>query len=326
MEWSTSVGIIIDCRERDLWNALQSSTSSNTSATTSASSLLRDKPALPAAPTLNLKEGVVEKTSLPIGDVWIVARKMYAGGAREDAVLAILERKTVGDLWSSIKDGRYYDQDLRVRDFCLQTAADSPTTATPEYIKIIEGLSPTPSSAGWLRTMPHNVFFRVCDASRMTAEKKEFVTSVVRTFSLQETMLYLDTLYDLFEKKLHPEGDPSFPGTTATRDPKTPPTSPEALWKSLSFSKDITKNVRAAKRGDGISPALLLAGALSTVPRMSFSTAETIAAAFQGYLSTFIEEGTRDNVAWRNKILSVMKRPSPKLLDDIRRLFFKMED
>jgi hypothetical protein len=59
---------------------------------------------------------------------------------------------------------------------------------------------------------------------------------------------------------------------------------------------------------------------------MSFATAETIAAAFQGYLSTFIEEGTRDNVAWRTKILSVMKRPSPKLLDDIRRLFFKMEE
>jgi len=321
MEWSTSIGVIIDTRERDLWNAFQASLSTSTTIPSSepGTSLLRERPSLPAAPSLNLKEGVVEKSSLPIGDIWIVARKVYAGGAREDAVLAILERKTVADLWSSIKDGRYHDQDLRVRDFCQQTiGSEGGTTTTPEYIKIIEGLSPTPSSAGFLRTMPHNVFFRICDASRMTSEKKEFVTSIVRTFSVQETMLYLDTLYDLLEKKLHPTEDHLSP----TKEKKLP-TSPEALWKSLSFSKDITKNVNAAKRGDGISPSLILAGALSTVPRMSFSTAESIAAAFKGYLSTFIEEGMRDNVSWRNKILQVMKRPSPKLVDDIRRLFFR---
>ena len=316
MEWSTSIGVIMDTRERDLWNAFQASISTTTLPSSEPGvsvSLLREKPSLPTAPSLNLKEGVVEKSSLPIGDIWIVARKIYAGGAREDAVLAILERKTVADLWSSIKDGRYHDQDLRVRDFCQQTIG----LEGPEYIKVIEGLSPTPSSAGFLRTMPHNVFFRICDASRMTSEKKEFVTSIVRTFSIQETMLYLDMLYDLFEKKLHPTED-----TLSPLQEKKLPTSPEALWKSLSFSKDITKNVNAAKRGDGINPSLLLAGALSTVPRLSFSTAESIAAVFGGYLSTFIEEGTRDNVAWRNKILLAMKRPSPKLVDDIRRLFF----
>ena len=322
MEWSTSIGVIMDTRERDLWNAFQVSLGMTTMPSSEPSvsvSLLRERPSLPTAPSLNMKEGVVEKSSLPIGDIWIVARKIYAGGAREDAVLAILERKTVADLWSSIKDGRYHDQDLRVRDFCQHAMEEGSGkgTTTPEYIKIIEGLSPTPSSAGFLKTMPHNVFFRICDASRMTLEKKEFVTSIVRTFSIQETMLYLDMLYDLFEKKLHPTED-----TLSHIKEKKLPTSPEALWKSLSFSKDITKNVNAAKRGDGISPSLLLAGALSTVPRLSFSTAESIAAAFGGYLSTFIEEGTRDNVAWRNKILLAMKRPSPKLVDDIRRLFF----
>jgi ERCC4-type nuclease len=60
----------------------------------------------------------VERTSLPVGDIWIVARRyLYTEGEdddnteKEDAVLAIVERKTVNDLWSSLRDGRYHDQD-----------------------------------------------------------------------------------------------------------------------------------------------------------------------------------------------------------------------
>lgn len=61
-----------------------------------------------------LREGVgerhaVEVRSLLIGDVWV---------ATDEGVLSvIIERKTLNDLWSSIRDGRFHEQHDRAREY-----------------------------------------------------------------------------------------------------------------------------------------------------------------------------------------------------------------
>lgn len=50
-------------------------------------------------------------TNLDIGDIQIL---------HEDTILYIIERKTLNDLWSSIKDGRYKEQKLRLNSLGLE--------------------------------------------------------------------------------------------------------------------------------------------------------------------------------------------------------------
>jgi len=319
-----SIVVMIDNREHDLWRALTTTTttSTNSSGLMGGTSLLRTTIQKQQPPVVLLpisKENVLEKTTLAVGDIWIMARKLYPGGAKEDAILAVVERKTTNDLWASIKDGRYHDQDHRVMEFCnaaaLAMTGDQKELPKQEvlYIKVIEGACPkNVQGVSALSQMSHATFFGVCDPSIMSEKRKQKTSSVIRTMSVSETVLYLDALYEYCRKKFVDESEKHM----------EEPSAQEALWRSLSFSKEVTKHARAAKRSDHIGPSLILAGALSMVPRMGFGTAESISALFGGCIATFIQEGLQDNVAWRNKILGAMKRPSPRLVDEIRRLFF----
>ena len=324
MERNRKIIALIDTREHDLWRHLSEESSiqvkkpsllrSSTTATGTSSNPSR----------LNIREpGRVERTSLPVGDIWIVARRyLHREGEdddnteKEDAVLAIVERKTVNDLWSSLRDGRYHDQDQRVKEVC----DSSPHRV--EYIKIVEGVCPSvaTASATGFKGIPHTTFFRICESS---VQKKEWLTALVRTFSIMETLLYIDSLLHRFDKVADPQiitEDGAFVMNEIQAIPKI--SKEESLWNSLSFSKDLKKHMKSSNRKEGIDASMILKGALTMVPRMSFGMAETISESFGGSLCGFMVMGVENVEEWRNKILKAMKRPSPKLVNHIQDLFF----
>jgi hypothetical protein len=327
MERNRKIIALIDTREHDLWRHLFEETSIN-SIKVKQPSLLRSSTTATGTSSnpsrLNIREpGRVERTSLPVGDIWIVARRyLYTEGEdddnteKEDAVLAIVERKTVNDLWSSLRDGRYHDQDQRVKEVC----DSSPHRV--EYIKIVEGVCPSvaTASATGFKGIPHTTFFRICESS---VQKKEWLTALVRTFSIMETLLYIDSLLHRFDKVADPQittEDGAFVVNEIQAIPKI--SKEESLWNSLSFSKDLKKHMKSSNRKEGIDASMILKGALTMVPRMSFGMAETISENFGGSLCGFMVMGVENVEEWRNKILKAMKRPSPKLVDHIQDLFF----
>ena len=68
-------------------------------------------------PILNSVGVPYEKESLDIGDVQIISYK-EDNSARVPYM--IIERKTISDLAASIKDGRYKEQKLRLKQLCIQ--------------------------------------------------------------------------------------------------------------------------------------------------------------------------------------------------------------
>lgn len=326
MERNRKIIALIDTREHDLWRHLSEDTSIIKLKQPSLLRCSTTAGSSPAPSRLNIREpGRVERTSLPIGDIWIVARRyLHTEGEdddnteKEDAVLAIVERKTVNDLWSSLRDGRYHDQDQRVKEVCYS----SPHRV--EYIKVVEGVCPSvaTASASGFKGIPHTTFFRICESS---VQKKEWLTALVRTFSIMETLLYVDSLVHRFDKLTDPDPqitteDGVFVVNEIQATPKI--SKEESLWNSLSFSKDLKKHMKSSNRKEGIDASMILKGALTMVPRMSFAMAETISESFAGSLRGFMVMGVENVEEWRNKILKAMKRPSPKLVDHIRDLFF----
>jgi len=330
MERNRKIIALIDTREHDLWRHLSEDVSISSikikqpsllrSSTTKTNGSSSSNPS-----RLNIREPErVERTSLPVGDIWIVARRyLYTEGEdditeKEDAVLAIVERKTVNDLWSSLRDGRYHDQDQRVKEVC----DTSPHRV--EYIKVVEGVCPSvaTASASGFKGIPHTTFFRICESS---VQKKEWLTALVRTFSIMETLLYVDSLLHRFDKIADPDPHISTEdGSLVIEEIQAIPkiSKEESLWNSLSFSKDLKKHMKSSNRKEGIDASMILKGALTMVPRMSFTMAETISESFGGSLCGFMRMGVENVEEWRNKILKAMKRPSPKLVDHIRDLFF----
>jgi hypothetical protein len=192
-----------------------------------------------------------------------------------------------------------------------------------EYIKIVEGVCPSvaTASASGFKGIPHTTFFRICESS---VQKKEWLTALVRTFSIMETLLYIDSLLHRFDKVVEMDPPVTTDGSLVIEEIQATPkiSKEESLWNSLSFSKDLKKHMKSSNRKEGIDASMILKGALTMVPRMSFSMAETISESFQGSLCGFMRMGVENVEEWRDKILKAMKRPSPKLVDHIRNLFF----
>ncbi len=63
---------------------------------------------------LNPKHATVGVAHLEVADFGIVKKVVKADGSVEERLLALIERKTIGDLLASITDGRYYDQAERM--------------------------------------------------------------------------------------------------------------------------------------------------------------------------------------------------------------------
>jgi len=280
--------VMIDSRERDLLH--QMSASESRVATTGG--LLRPVVDVSSGDTVSFQEMMpsVERKMLTIGDVWIVERDPETGGEK---ILMIWERKTVADLWSSVRDGRYHEQHDRVRAF----STDLPYRFT--YLRVLEG--PCPASQSGLHSIPHETFFHIC--LREYPESESMAVQTIRTYSIRETLLLLHAVWKRFAK----------PVEAVSR------TEQEHLFRSLSNAK-----ISRSRRKENVTPTFVLASSLATVPMLSFASAEKIAATFHD-ISCFTRIYHQHPESWREKITTSLNKSSKKLIERIESLFFSKE-
>jgi len=312
------VMILIDSRERDMWDALVSPVG------VKKEGLLRTVQHNHVKKTVeNIQEMLpyLERRMLPIGDVWIVRQSLVssdddatADPVVEETILMILERKTVSDLWSSVRDGRYHEQHDRVVQFALEEG-----TKPFRYMRVIEGSCPTLSTH--LHAIPYETFFHIClrTYDHENIEKVE----TIRTVNMNETVMLLQTLWRQHLRLTGADDDENHRDDLFPDADKKPivPSTDERMWKSLRHGKKIT----APTRKNNITPTFLLAASLSIVPQMSFATAEKIAQHFQNF-HTFTHSFIHNKSQWTDTILSKMTRPSKLLVQRTQSLFFPEQD
>lgn len=326
-ERMSSIGVIIDYREHQLWNMMHDNIDDDAEASNGTKfpiqSLLRGRINSSSSSSTPSRSGssessslkmsireilpYVRKQSLPVGDVWIVEINGYDNiceSKKEDRILMIWERKTIDDLWCSIRDGRYHEQHDRVNTFAMSLGYDT------KYLRVIEGLCPSgSSSSNRLSCIPPDTFFHICTKTYPESGNRPYVQTV-RTYNLRETMSLLFSIWkDLQRSNLKSSLVLESPDAQIVDDNGL------HLWKSLTHAKKIPT------RKDHVTPVFVLSCALALVPRLSFMNAEKIAKAF-GSLSVFITEHDRDPVAWKNTIEEALQKTSTLLISRVKCLFF----
>jgi ERCC4-type nuclease len=126
------------------------------------------------------KNIVVEKLNLPIGDIIIF-------DTIENEEKLIIERKTTNDLLASIKDGRYEEQSYRL---------NGTTTHNHNIIYLIEG------DVNRVNRFKDNTKDKLTIYSAIFSLNYYKGYSVIRTFNLEETSLFLcNTVNKLLKEK-----------------------------------------------------------------------------------------------------------------------------
>jgi ERCC4-type nuclease len=125
------------------------------------------------------------KKQLPLGDILLVKNENTTDDQHDDEILVYIERKTLQDLLSSIKDGRYDEQSFRL--------ANTIQGEVPRHrvIYIIEGFFST------LSLQEKNLVL-----SAMTSIQLFKGFSVWRTSSLQETVDVIIAMAGKIERDL----------------------------------------------------------------------------------------------------------------------------
>jgi len=198
MENISEIQICIDNRERDLHTQIQyyldsMDLFSNTDSTTKS-------------PGKKIQLTIASKP-LPIGDVIIKAISKCEGTENVETEELIIERKSVSDLLSSIKDGRYEEQSYRLNGSKVHNH---------NIIYLIEGgiLSQTTGQY-------HNKY-----ASKTNKENNKFTAysaifslnyykgfSVIRTVSLEETALFICNCANKLRKGIMDKKRPFYTNT-----------------------------------------------------------------------------------------------------------------
>ena len=132
-------------------------------------------------------KSVIEKRVLDLGDILIVSNN-----SEEEEIYLIIERKSLSDLVSSIKDGRYEEQSHR-----LQHASHLPTH---NIIYIIEGMF------SQLRSPQDKKMV----LSAMTSLNYFKGFSVIRTCSVTETAEFIINMTDKIERDVKKGKIPAF--------------------------------------------------------------------------------------------------------------------
>jgi len=302
------IRVIVDSREHYLWEILHQAPLSHgngNGAENRHKSMLRESVTKPVVPIHHEMMPYLEKRMLPVGDVWILEKDGHGvTPTTEDRILMIWERKTIDDLWSSIRDGRYHEQHDRVHRFASALPYDT------TYLRVLEGACPSASTASSrFSSMPLDTFFHVCMKTYPETAQKPFVQTI-RTYNLRETVHLLFSVWKQFRKSSDPP-----PGKSSDND-DAGDAGDAHLWKNLSHAKKIP-----TARQDHITSHFILSCSLAVVPRLSFTNAEKIAKAF-GSPALFISEYHQDPIAWKQKIQNSLDKTSTQLITRIESLFF----
>jgi len=217
---------------------------------------------------------------------------------QEESLVLLLERKSVNDLLSSIKDGRYEEQSYRL----VHASGLHPHN----IVYIVEGTQSAFRAAITDKQTLHSAIVSL-------QQYKGF--SVMRTGSLQETAEYLLFLC----KKLEKEGLSRLcytacakQGTERTEGQEGQGQEEEDKDKGKAYCStmgevrygDVTKKVKK----DNITPANAGAMLLSQLPGMSYATAVDVLQPYEGSLPAFLDAARHDPKTALTQVLPISKK------------------
>ena len=214
---------------------------------------------------------------------------------QEESLVLLLERKSVNDLLSSIKDGRYEEQSYRL----VHASGLHPHN----IVYIVEGTQSAFRAAITDKQTLHSAIVSL-------QQYKGF--SVMRTGSLQETAEYLLFLC----KKLEKEGLSRLCYTTSAKKGTEPEGKGQGQEEDKDKGKaycstmgevrygDVTKKVKK----DNITPANAGAMLLSQLPGMSYATAVDVLQPYEGSLPAFLDAARHDPKTALTQVLPISKK------------------
>lgn len=215
----------------------------------------------------------VEVRNLLIGDVWVATA--------EGVLRVIIERKTLNDLWSSIRDGRFHEQHDRAREYMERPASDGPI----RYILLIE-MDKTPCD------MPREALMTLL--TRSDERIGEGVMMIRRCDGICETAEMIRRLDE--------------PAASAKKAERC---QAEAVWSSISRTMK--------RRQDAITPSTVLGMLIALTPKVSFRTAQQIAGGFRD-VSEFIRMMNDDPDRWESTVRPACGRMHAHIIRSMRSL------
>ncbi len=198
---------------------------------------------------------ILKVARLDVGDI-IIAQIVKDGDVNKISNLITFERKTIADMISSIKDGRYKEQKMRLRAYIVQNKThkiqyilEGDTIMLPENEKkLIWG--------GWISTL-----FR---------DKID----VIRTISIRETYQFITRLVERLEKVgndlIVDNNDRSIKSNK-----QEPDVNSEVKSEVKSVDIDYLNTLKTKKKNN-ITPKVCQILAIGTIPGISNKTAEIV--------------------------------------------------
>jgi ERCC4-type nuclease len=243
--------IKIDCREHDLIKQIHK--------------MMEEIP--------RFKDIKIEIISLPIGDIIIENSK--------ESIKLLIERKSINDLLSSIKDGRYEEQSYRLTSY---------EHHNHNIIYIIEGDINRPKSFLNKSNDKQTVHSAILSLNYY----KGF--SVIRTFSLEETAFYILNSTN----KIGKENDKDMSYYSENNQHTQPAT-----------CKDYINVVKKVKK-DNITPENINEIMLCQIPSISSTTAKAILEKYKS-ITNIIDELKKDTNCLKNITYTNKKGDSRKI-------------
>jgi ERCC4-type nuclease len=241
--------IIIDEREHELYNILSSPTikssiSEDLSLFCSNDNLVDDT---------NNNKPIISKEVLPLGDIIIKDN--------DDNIILLIERKTMNDLLSSIKDGRYDEQSYRL--------IHSSGIPTHNIIYVLEGMF------SQIREKERKIIY-----SSLTSLNFFKGFSIFRTINIKETAEWILLLTDKIERELKKGKKPAFHNLQNT----------ECITTTITSSTNITTpssaeycNVVKKVKKENVTPQNISEIILCQIPGISSVTAMAITKNFNSF-------------------------------------------
>lgn len=245
--------IIIDEREHELYNILSSP--SIKSSISEDLSLFCSNDTLINTNDTNNNKPIISKEVLPLGDIIIKDN--------DDNIILLIERKTMNDLLSSIKDGRYDEQSYRL--------IHSSGIPTHNIIYVLEGMF------SQIREKERKIIY-----SSLTSLNFFKGFSIFRTTNIKETAEWILLLTDKIERELKKGKKPAFHYSQNIEYITTTTATTSSTNISTPSSAEYCNVVKKVKK-DNITPQNISEIILCQIPSISSVTAMAITKNFNSF-------------------------------------------
>jgi ERCC4-type nuclease len=264
------VQICIDNRERDLHKQIQyylesldifsnqSSTSTSTSTSTTSRSISQKIPLTISSKPLSLGDVIIK----------VVSRcESHENGTSNEVEELIIERKSIQDLLSSIKDGRYEEQSYRLNGCDIHNH---------NIIYLVEGNILLSSANNYAKHKNNNDKFTAYSAIFSLNYYKGF--SVIRTFSLEESALFICNCANKLRKGIIDKKKPYYVNNITKRIESTQENDNDVELHNVSNESSASQYTHVIKKvkKENITPVNIGEIMLCQIPGISSITAVVI--------------------------------------------------